>query len=76
MHYHYFTIEQRESLERLLRAQLGTPLGTQQGAAQALQRLHSPDYGVCAQCGADIPYVRLLDFPGELLCAACRASKP
>ena len=61
MHYHYFTIEQREALERVIRA-------TQPAL---LQRLHSPAYGVCERCGADIPYVRLLSSPGALLCTHC-----
>ena len=65
MHYHYFTLEQREALERLIRAQPGT--------AGLLQRLHTAEYGVCQSCGADIPYVRLLDSPAAVLCTACRA---
>ena len=40
MHYHYFTIEQRESLERRIRSDKASD------AQQTLQRLHSPDYGV------------------------------
>ena len=65
MHYHYFTIEQRESLERQIRAQ------NRSDAADTLRRLHSPDYGVCRRCGADIPYVRLMASPATLDCAAC-----
>ena len=65
MHYHYFTIEQRESLERRIRSQASPD------AVQTLQRLHSPDYGVCRACGADIPYVRLITAPSTLYCAAC-----
>lgn len=68
VHYHYFTLEQRESLERRIRSRI-EDAPTQ---AETLQRLHSPDYGVCRICGADIPYVRLLDEPTALYCAACR----
>jgi len=62
MHYRYLTLEQRENLERLLRA--GTP--------GELPRLHTPEYGVCAACGADIPYTRLLEYPGTRDCRACQ----
>ena len=63
MHYHYFTLEQRDSLEQLIRAR--------PGHADLLKRLHSPEYGVCAACGDDIPYVRLLHAPAAVLCPAC-----
>lgn len=62
MHYRYLTIEQRENLERLIRAQ----------APEELQRLHTPEYGVCASCGRDIPYARLLELPAACYCAACQ----
>jgi RNA polymerase-binding transcription factor DksA len=68
MHYHYFTIEQRESLEQRIRS------GHGHDAQQLLQRLHSPDYGVCQRCGVDIPYVRLMTSPGMLYCAACESA--
>jgi RNA polymerase-binding transcription factor DksA len=69
VHYHYFTIEQRESLERQIRSQGAAE------AAQTLKRLHTPEYGLCQRCGADIPYVRLIDFPARLYCAACESPK-
>jgi RNA polymerase-binding transcription factor DksA len=65
MHYHYLTLEQRESLERLIRSS---------GQPELLQRLHTAEYGVCKACGSDIPYVRLLDCPAAELCAACQAN--
>jgi RNA polymerase-binding transcription factor DksA len=67
MHYHYFTLEQRESLERLIRS-----LPAEEATA-TLRRLHSPDYGVCRACGADIPYVRLMAAPAALYCKACES---
>ena len=39
----------------------------------ALARLHTPDYGVCNDCGADIPYVRLQADPLRKRCPACEA---
>ena len=71
MHYHYFTLEQRESLERLIRSRMAG----QPDMAGLLRRLHTAEYGVCASCGADIPYVRLLDAPAAVVCAACQSAK-
>lgn len=66
MHYHYFTLEQRASLEREMRSSLMDPeLGT------ALERLHSADYGVCEACGADIPFRRLQTDPLARRCPNC-----
>ena len=62
MRYRYLTLEQRESLERLIRADMPVELA----------RLHSPEYGVCAECGKDIPYTRLLAVPAARHCAACQ----
>lgn len=68
MHYHYFTIEQREALERRIRAGIGDV----PRQAETLRRLHSPEFGVCRACGADIPYVRLMAQPDTVYCAACQ----
>ena len=67
MHYHYFTLEQRDALERQIRSRIAHP----HAQAELLQRLHSPDYGVCRACRADIPYVRLMEEPAALACRAC-----
>ncbi|HEX2566752.1 MAG TPA: TraR/DksA C4-type zinc finger protein [Burkholderiales bacterium] len=67
MHYHYFTIEQREALERLIRSSMaGRPEMT-----SALARLHSAEYGVCEACGGDIPYTKLTADPLQRRCARC-----
>jgi DnaK suppressor protein len=66
MHYHYLTLEQRENLERMIRA--STPPAA---LPPALERLHAPDYGVCIECGKDIGYVRLQADPAALHCQAC-----
>jgi len=39
----------------------------------ARARLHTPDFGVCADCGADIPYVRLEAMPEATRCVTCQA---
>lgn len=38
----------------------------------ALRRIHTGDYGVCADCGADIPYSRLVVQPTALRCTSCQ----
>ena len=66
-HYHYLTIEQRERLQALLQARLAE-------VGVGLARLHTPDFGVCEKCGADIPYVRLEANPLARRCAACESA--
>jgi DnaK suppressor protein len=39
---------------------------------RALKRLHEPDYGVCADCGTDIPYSRLSANPSATRCVSCQ----
>ena len=66
MHYHYFTLEQRSTLARLLSE---LPEAERQ---PALERLHAPDYGVCESCGEDIPFVRLMSDPLRKRCRDCK----
>jgi RNA polymerase-binding transcription factor DksA len=69
MHYHYFTLEQRANLESLIRSQMME----QPDLAGTLERLRTPDYGVCVRCGADIAYVRLMQAPALQLCKVCQS---
>jgi DnaK suppressor protein len=114
MHMHYFTIEQRETLEGQLRARavglreeisaalrasprpeaagllgrldaidadalvaFGTDLPREirelRETEGALKRLHTPEYGLCADCGAEIPFARLHANPAAARCAGCQA---
>jgi DnaK suppressor protein len=41
----------------------------------ALARLRDPAYGLCLDCGADIPYVRLLADPAAQRCVACQSER-
>ena len=66
MHYHYFTLEQRNVLAELMRLRIAEP-----GMASALDRLRTPEYGVCESCGADIAYARLAVDPQLSRCPAC-----
>ena len=66
-HHHYLTIEQRETLEKLIRSRIGTGASLE----TALERLHQPDYGVCIECGKDIEFVHLEADPSALHCRAC-----
>jgi DnaK suppressor protein len=45
---------------------------------RALSRLHEPEYGVCEDCGADIPFSRLSAYPTATRCIGCqrRAERP
>ena len=67
MHYHYLTIEQRETLEKLIRSRIGAGARLE----TMLERLYQPDYGVCIECGKDIGFVRLEADPSALHCRAC-----
>ncbi len=40
----------------------------------ALARLHEPEFGLCADCEAEIPYSRLVANPAAARCVACQAS--
>jgi RNA polymerase-binding transcription factor DksA len=108
----YLTIEQRESLEALLKARaenlreeiaralcetdgpksLGRAndgrtadlesypdisefqrhLNALREVEQGLAHLHAPDYGICAACGAKIPYSRLSENPAAVRCVRCQ----
>jgi DnaK suppressor protein len=52
-----------------------TDLETQELGAigQALRRLHSEAYGICADCEREIPFDRLKAEPWALRCVACEA---
>jgi RNA polymerase-binding protein DksA len=41
----------------------------------AAARLHTPDYGVCDDCGGEIPYARLDAQPTATRCLACQARR-
>ncbi|MBM4219919.1 MAG: TraR/DksA family transcriptional regulator [Gammaproteobacteria bacterium] len=91
-HMHYFTIEQRETLERQLaaraaelRAGFAADPETEDETAErererrelayvesSLQRLHEPEFGLCADCGEEIPYSRLQANPIAVRCLACQ----
>ena len=67
IHYHYFTLKQRDALEAQIRARTSN----EPALRLALERLHQPDYGVCIECGKDIAFVRLQADPDALHCADC-----
>ncbi len=66
MHYRYLTIEQRERIAQVIRASVPAS-----GLAQALERLRTPAFGVCLECGRDIGFARLEEDPGALHCEPC-----
>jgi DnaK suppressor protein len=98
-HRHYFTIQQRETLQRQLEARAAqlreevdedarADLNAEPEAAEleldvaelraveaALTRLHEPDFGLCADCDAEIPYARLSANPTATRCLACQTQR-
>lgn len=66
MHYHYFTLEQRHALEQAIRSRFAGP-----GMQAELDRLRTPDFGVCDGCGSDIPFVKLVGNPQLRRCPDC-----
>jgi RNA polymerase-binding transcription factor DksA len=70
MHYHYFTLEQRNALENAIRSRLAEP-----GMKDALERLHTPQFGVCESCGADIAYIKLAGNPRLTRCSGCATNR-
>jgi DnaK suppressor protein len=98
MHRHYFTIEQRERLQRLLESRAAVlreevssdvqanldaepeAVALEQDVIElreveaALERLHEPEFGLCADCEVEIPFSRLLANPAARRCVACQAS--
>ncbi len=45
------------------------------GLKAATNRMDNPEYGVCLECGEDIPLKRLLAMPGATLCVACKTEQ-
>jgi len=41
----------------------------------ALKRIDSEDFGVCAECGEDIPIKRLMLLPASVMCVECADSR-
>ena len=82
-HMHYFTLEQRETLQRELEQRAAALRAASEGeelraVESALARLHQPEFGVCVDCEADIPFARLQASPTALRCPACetRVARP
>lgn len=43
-------------------------------AEKALHRIHTPEFGECADCGGDIPFTRLQANPLSTRCVACETA--
>ena len=54
-----------------------TDLETQElgAVSQALRRLAAGEYGICGDCGSDIPFDRLKVEPWALRCVACESKR-
>jgi DnaK suppressor protein len=53
-------------------AEIERDLRELRGVERALARLHDPEYGVCADCGEEIPFSRLEANPAATRCTACQ----
>ena len=42
------------------------------GIEAARRRLHTPEFGICVDCEADIPYTRLRANPTAIRCVSCQ----
>jgi DnaK suppressor protein len=49
-------------------------IGELRAANEALARLRGADYGLCGDCGAEIPFERLQHNPQALRCVACQSA--
>jgi len=38
---------------------------------RALDKIDDSDFGLCMECGEEIPFKRLMIMPGNVLCVAC-----
>jgi len=38
---------------------------------RALDKIDDPDFGLCMECGEEIPFKRLMIVPGSVLCVEC-----
>ena len=65
-------VTERENEDVLRNLQEETRVELQQVRA-ALKRIHAGDYGICANCGADIGEGRLTALPYATLCIRCAA---
>jgi RNA polymerase-binding protein DksA len=54
------------------RAEVGRDIAELRAIGAALQRINSPDFGACIDCGVDIPYERLLAQPAAQRCLQCQ----
>jgi RNA polymerase-binding protein DksA len=54
-------------------AEVTRDLGELRGLEAALRRIADGNYGLCADCGADIPLERLRAEPGAARCIQCQA---
>lgn len=58
----------------LTHAEIGRDLGELREIGAALRRMLADSYGVCADCGVDIPYERLQVQPAARRCTRCQTN--
>jgi DnaK suppressor protein len=60
-------------LKDLDEGEIGRDLQELQAVNAALQRVNAADYGVCIDCGEDIPFARLKAEPSAQRCVRCQS---
>ena len=60
------------TLGNLSAARMDHEVRTLQTLDAAFKRLDAPDYGLCEDCGANIPAKRLIANPAATRCVACQ----
>lgn len=68
-------VPQRENEREMDLARVDQVTQELAAVAAALRRLREGDYGICADCGADIPFARLQVEPWALRCVACETRR-
>jgi len=62
-----------DTLADLGNAELSRDLAEWRELQVARKRIETEDFGVCADCGGDIPYARLAVQPAALRCTECQS---
>jgi RNA polymerase-binding protein DksA len=63
-----------DHIQALNQAEISRDLQEQRAVAAALQRLQTGEYGICVDCGMDIPIERLEVVPEAERCTPCQSA--
>lgn len=63
-----------DHIQTVNQAEIGRDVQEQRAVAAALQRLQTGEYGICVDCGMDIPIERLEVVPEAERCTPCQSA--